>query len=162
TVNILDRELPAQLRGLLDHHDVPGHLVRLEVTENVIMADPGRAQAVLGELRRHGVLISLDDFGTGYSSLANLTRLAVDELKIDRSFVASMTQDEHHAAIVRSTISLGHALGLHVIAEGVERREQWDQLAAEGCDEAQGYLLSRPVPVAELDVLLEGRAERAA
>ncbi len=162
TVNILDRELPAQLRGLLDHHDVPGHLVRLEVTENVIMADPGRAQAVLGELRRHGVLVSLDDFGTGYSSLANLTRLAVDELKIDRSFVASMTHDEHHAAIVRSTISLGHALGLHVIAEGVERREQWDQLAAEGCDEAQGYLLSRPVPVAELDALLEGRAERAA
>jgi EAL domain-containing protein (putative c-di-GMP-specific phosphodiesterase class I) len=109
-----------------------------------------------------GVFVSLDDFGTGYSSLANLTRLAVDELKIDRSFVSGMSNDPHHSAIVRSTISLGHALGLQVVAEGVERREEWEQLAIDGCDEAQGYLLSPPVPATQLDALLEERASRAA
>jgi diguanylate cyclase (GGDEF)-like protein len=158
TVNVLDRDLPDQLQRLLDRHSVPGHLLRLEVTENVIMADPEHAESVLGALRGLGVFVSLDDFGTGYSSLANLTRLAVDELKIDRSFVSGMSNDPHHAAIVRSTVSLGHALGLQVVAEGVERQEEWEQLAQDGCDEAQGYLLSPPVPATQLDLLLEQRA----
>jgi diguanylate cyclase (GGDEF)-like protein len=162
TVNVLDRDLPNQLERLLERHEVPGRLLRLEVTENVIMADPEHAEAVLRALRRLGVFLSLDDFGTGYSSLANLTRLAVDELKIDRSFVSGMSSDPHHAAIVRSTISLAHALGLQVVAEGVEHREEWEQLAQDGCDEAQGYLLSPPVPAAQLDVLLDQHAARAA
>jgi diguanylate cyclase len=162
TVNVLDRELPDQLQLLLRRHDVPGRLLRLEVTENVIMADPEHAEAVLGALRKLGVFVSLDDFGTGYSSLANLTRLAVDELKIDRSFVSGMSSDPHHAAIVRSTVSLGHALGLQVVAEGVEREEEWHQLASDGCDEAQGYLLSPPVPATQLDRLLEERDQQVA
>jgi EAL domain-containing protein (putative c-di-GMP-specific phosphodiesterase class I) len=162
TVNVIDRDLPGQLEELLEHHAVPGGMLRLEVTENVIMADPEHAETVLGALRGLGVFVSLDDFGTGYSSLSNLTRLAVDELKIDRSFVSGMSSDPHHAAIVRSTVSLAHALGLQVVAEGVERREEWEQLVRDGCDEAQGYLLSPPVPATQLDRLLDDRAESAA
>jgi diguanylate cyclase len=105
-----------------------------------------------------GVRFSIDDFGTGYSSLGYLRRLPVDELKIDKSFVLEMTTDESDALIVRSTIDLAHNLGLRVVAEGVESAEAWMRLAALGCDLAQGFHLSRPLPASGLLALLE--AER--
>src|SRR5205823_10336961 len=114
------------------------------------MADAARAMEVLSRLREMGVGISIDDFGTGYSSLAYLKRLPVDELKIDKSFVANMATDENDAAIVRSTIGLAHDLGLTVVAEGIEDQAAWDILEQLGCDVAQGYLISRPLPAPEV------------
>ena len=119
--------------------------LQLEITESMIMSDPERALAIVGRLSELGVRLSVDDFGTGYSSLANLKRLPIDELKIDRSFVSPMMQDESDLIIVRSTINLGHDLGLTVIAEGVEDELTLKRLATLGCDLAQGYHLSRPL-----------------
>jgi EAL domain-containing protein (putative c-di-GMP-specific phosphodiesterase class I) len=116
-----------------------------------IMSDAGRALAVLTRLRALGVRISVDDFGTGYSSLAYLKRLPVDELKIDRSFIRNIATDEEDAAIVRSTIGLGHELGLTVLAEGVEDQASWDRLEQFGCDLAQGYFMARPLSALDLD-----------
>jgi EAL domain-containing protein (putative c-di-GMP-specific phosphodiesterase class I) len=117
----------------------------LEITENIVMADPRRILDVVGRLRLLGVGLSLDDFGAGASSLGYIRRLSVDELKIDRSFVMTMDEDEDNATIVRATIELAHNLGLSVVAEGVETRACWRQLKALRCDEIQGYLLSPPV-----------------
>jgi EAL domain-containing protein (putative c-di-GMP-specific phosphodiesterase class I) len=110
------------------------------------MADPQRALEILQDLRAMGVGISIDDFGTGYSSLSYLKRLPVDEIKIDKSFVLNMAVDDSDAAIVRSTIGLGHDLGLSVVAEGVENQETLDLLTALGCDVAQGLHLAAPSP----------------
>ena len=110
------------------------------------MADPGARQATLERLSQIGLTLSVDDFGTGYSSLANLKRLPVDVIKIDKSFVMEMAVDASDAAIVRSTIDLAHNLGLRVVAEGVESEDAWRHLEALGCDFAQGYYLSRPLP----------------
>jgi EAL domain-containing protein (putative c-di-GMP-specific phosphodiesterase class I) len=114
------------------------------------MVDPGRALALLTCLHQTGVRIAIDDFGTGYSSLAYLKRLPIDEIKIDKSFVLDMPAHDDDATITRSIVDLGHNLGLVVVAEGVETREIWDQLATMHCDVAQGYYLSRPIPAAEL------------
>jgi len=116
-------------------------------------------KAVLRRLAEKGLRISIDDFGTGYSSLAYLRRLPISQIKIDRSFIGAMGDDEESAVIVRSTIDLGQNLGLEVVAEGVETSEAWDELARLGCGTAQGYLLSRPVPPDDLRRWLEGRAE---
>ena len=110
------------------------------------MTDPARAEATLTRLSQIGLTLSVDDFGTGYSSLANLKRLPVDVIKIDKSFVMEMAVDASDAAIVRSTIDLAHNLGLRVVAEGVESEDAWRHLEALGCDFAQGYYLSRPLP----------------
>ncbi len=120
TQDLQDEGLPAALAHLLTAQGVPAALLRLEITEGAIMSEPVRALDVLGRLRQLGIGVSVDDFGTGYSSLAYLKRLPVDELKIDRSFVRDLATDDEDAAIVRSTIGLGHELGLQVIAEGVE------------------------------------------
>jgi diguanylate cyclase (GGDEF)-like protein len=148
--NLLDVNLPDTVGELLAKWEVSPSLLELEITESTILADPIRAMHVLSRLSGMGVRLSIDDFGTGYSSLAYLKRLPVDELKIDKSFVQGMSDDENDAVIVRSTIDLGRNLGLRVVAEGVETTEAWRQLAALGCDVAQGYYLSRPVPAAEL------------
>jgi EAL domain-containing protein (putative c-di-GMP-specific phosphodiesterase class I) len=121
------------------------------------MADPERAIDVLERLRALGVRLSLDDFGTGHSSLAYLKRLPLDEVKIDRSFVAGMAEDENDAVIVRSTIDLARNLGLVVVAEGVETEDVMLELAALSCDTAQGYHLSRPLPAGELTAWLLAR-----
>lgn len=132
--------------------------LEVEVTESVAMADPEETIALLRELKGLGVGISLDDFGTGYSSLSRLKRFPLDNLKIDRSFVHSVTSDADDAAIARLVISLAHGLKKNVVAEGVETREQLQFLRREGCDEMQGYLFSRPVPPEEFARLLrEGR-----
>ena len=116
----------------------------MEITEDVIMADPEHSLAIVGRLSDAGVQVALDDFGTGYSSLAYLKHLPVDELKIDRSFVASMTTDTADAAIVQTTIDLGRRLGIAVVAEGVENAASLENLATMGASSAQGFHISRP------------------
>jgi EAL domain-containing protein (putative c-di-GMP-specific phosphodiesterase class I) len=156
--NLLDVELPSSIWELLRRHEVPPAKLELEITEGTIVADQVRALDVLSRLNDMGVGLSVDDFGTGYSSLSYLKDLPVRELKIDRRFINNMAEDGDDAFIVRSTIDLGRNLGLEVVAEGVETEAVWDQLALLGCDIAQGYYLSRPVPAAELTQWLAERA----
>jgi diguanylate cyclase (GGDEF)-like protein len=146
TRDLLDLELSARLGQLLEAHGVPATAFCLEITESAIMDDPQRAEAMLNRLSEQGFKLSIDDFGTGYSSLAYLKRLPVDELKIDKSFVMGMETDADDAIIVRSTIDLAHNLGLSVVAEGVENAAILERLRALGCDEVQGYHISRPMP----------------
>ena len=123
------------------------------------MADPRRAMAILERLRELGVRLSLDDFGTGHSSLSYLKQLPLDEVKIDRSFVIGMTEDDNDAAIVRTTIDLARNLGLDVVAEGVESATIMRNLSDLSCDVAQGFFLSRPLPADQLDDWLAARAQ---
>lgn len=146
-----DPQFSELIAELLQRYEVPATHLRLEVTESTLMADVGRTKEVLSRVTALGLGISIDDYGTGYSSLAYVKRLPVDELKIDMSFVRQMREDEADAAIVASTIGLGHSLGLRVVAEGVEDRETQEMLVAMGCDTAQGYYWSRPLPAAELE-----------
>ena len=134
----------------------PGRL-ELEITETVLMANPARAMEVLSRLSDMGVGLSIDDFGTGYSSLDYLKRLPVDVLKIDKSFVMNMADDPADAMIVRSTIDLARNLGLRVVAEGIEDQSAYDMLRSLGCHVGQGFLMSRPVLPADLELLLDGR-----
>ena len=127
----------------------PGRLY-IEITETSLMADPTRAAVVLQELHHAGIGISIDDFGTGQTSLSYLSALPIDEIKIDRSFIADMTASAGHHAIVRSIVDLGHNLGFHVVGEGVESEEIASALTAAACDVAQGYLYARPMPAGEL------------
>ncbi len=153
--NLLDRDLPREIERLLDSYSVPANALQLEITESMIMSDPDRALATVTRLSALGVRMSVDDFGTGYSSLANLRRLPIDGLKIDRSFVSPMLRDESDLIIVRSTINLGHDLGLRIVAEGVEDGATLDRLALLGCDLAQGFHLSRPMPAEAFSVWLQ-------
>jgi diguanylate cyclase (GGDEF)-like protein len=150
TRHLIDTQLPDDIAALLRKHEVAPSRLTLEITESTIMTDTERSQAVLRNLRAMGVGLAIDDFGTGYSSLAYLKRLAVDALKIDKSFVTDMTTDPSNAVIVRSTIELGHNLGLQVVAEGVETEEVRERLVALDCDVAQGYALSKPLPADQL------------
>jgi diguanylate cyclase (GGDEF)-like protein len=143
--NLLDRDLPLDVERLLSHHSLPPEALQLELTESMIMSDPERAMATVMRLSELGVHLSVDDFGTGYSSLAHLRQLPINELKIDRSFVTPMLQDESDLIIVRSTINLGHDLGLRIVAEGVEDERTLMRLALLGADMAQGYHLSKPL-----------------
>lgn len=144
--NLLDDGLPRQVAELLTAHDLPASLLKLEVTESAIMADPPGAARLLRELADLGVEISIDDFGAGYTSLGQLKNLPVTEFKIDKSFVMNMNRDASDAMIVQSVVDLGHNLGLTIVAEGVEHADALAQLSAYGCDAAQGYHLCRPVP----------------
>ena len=153
--HLTDLELPDQVDETLRRHGVGADQLTLEVTESTIMNDPSRAVIVLSRLRALGVRIAVDDFGTGYSSLAYLKRLAVDELKIDKTFIMGMRTDENDAVIVRSTIELGHSLGLRLVAEGVEDVETWEMLLPLGCDVLQGYHVSRPLPADRLTAWLD-------
>jgi len=150
TRDLLDQDLPNKFNDILVRHKLAPSSFCLEITESAIMDDPVRAQQTLERLHAMGVDLSIDDFGTGYSSLAYLKRLPVDELKIDKSFVMNMESDIGDTKIVRSTIDLGHNMGLRVVAEGVESEAVWRLLAALGCDQAQGYFMSRPLPAEQL------------
>jgi diguanylate cyclase (GGDEF)-like protein len=152
--NLVDSQLPEDVAALLAKHKLPPSRLILEITENVVMADPQRTLAILERLRSLGVGLSLDDFGTGHSSLAYLRQLEVDELKIDRSFVTDMVHDGQNAAIVRSTINLAHAVGIRIVAEGVEDADTLFELKAMGADEVQGFYLSPAVPPTEIVAML--------
>jgi EAL domain-containing protein (putative c-di-GMP-specific phosphodiesterase class I) len=154
--NLLDVDLPAEINALLDRWGLPPAYLILEITESGIMGDPVRTGHVLTQLHRLGVGLSIDDFGTGYSSLTQLGRMPVTEIKIDRSFVMSMTHEESSAVIVRSTIDLGRNLGLRVVAEGVESEQIWHELEMLGCDQAQGYLISHPLTADDIPVRFNG------
>jgi EAL domain-containing protein (putative c-di-GMP-specific phosphodiesterase class I) len=145
--SLLDRDLPGEVGTLLEKYGVPPELLVLEITETVVMSELEVVEEVLDGFRTLGVRLSVDDFGTGYSSLTFLARVQVDEVKIDRSFVQAMNSSREAAAIVRATIELGRALGLRVVAEGVEQADQRTALARLGCDAAQGYHLFPPMPV---------------
>ena len=148
--NLQDPEFPDRVAKLLKAYRVTPAWLELEITESAIMVQPARAIETITRLSAMGILISIDDYGTGYSSLAYLKKLPVSSIKIDKSFVMNMLVNENDAVIVRSTIELGHNLGLKVVAEGVENQATWDQLKVLGCDFAQGYHLSRPIPASEL------------
>jgi diguanylate cyclase (GGDEF)-like protein len=156
--NLLDDQLPQIVGEHLRRHRLPATALTLEITEGTIIADPARTVGILNRLSSMGVTLAIDDFGTGYSSLAYLKRLPVDELKIDRSFVASMARDDSDAVIVRSTIDLARNLGLTVTAEGVEDGPTWQLLQALGCHRAQGYFLGKPMTAARLVTWLRERA----
>ncbi len=148
--NLVDESLPQHVAMALVDHGVPAHLLELEVTESALISEPLRAASVLTRLRALGVRVAVDDFGAGYTSLSELRSLPVTELKIDRMFVTPMAKDRGDLLIVRSVIDLGHNLGLTVIAEGVEDADTMNALRALGCDVAQGYHLSRPMPASEV------------
>jgi diguanylate cyclase (GGDEF)-like protein/PAS domain S-box-containing protein len=148
--NLHDPQLPDALLQLLAQWSLEPAWLEVEITESALAADPGRALEILTRLSDMGVRIAIDDFGTGYSSLVYLKRLPVDEIKIDKSFVSGMVMDENDATIVRSTIDLGHNLGLKVTAEGIEDQATWDLLRSWGCDFAQGYFLSCPLAASDL------------
>ncbi len=145
--DLQDPELPEHIQGLLDQHRLSSDRLTLEITESAVMSDPVRAREVMQQLNGLGASLAIDDYGTGFSSLAYLKLLPVASLKIDRSFVIDMLDDENDAIIVRSTIELAHNLGLEVVAEGVENAEVLDLLRAQGCDAAQGYHIARPMPL---------------
>jgi diguanylate cyclase (GGDEF)-like protein len=152
--NLLDVRTPTHVARLLDRHGLPPSALTLEVTESLMLHDPQRAGEVLADLKALGVGLALDDFGTGYSSLEHLKRLPVNELKIDKSFVMTMDREPADRAIVASTAALGRSLGLRVVAEGVESGAAASVLAAIGCDLAQGFHYSPPVPAAQLPALV--------
>jgi diguanylate cyclase (GGDEF)-like protein len=144
--NLFDGHFVDDLRGLLQELGLGPEVLTLELTESIVMGESRRSMEVLEGIRELGVGLAVDDFGTGYSSLTHLRRLPVTELKIDRSFVSTMTVNDHDAVIVRSLVELGRNLGLDTVAEGVESQEALDLLEDYECDMAQGYLISRPLP----------------
>lgn len=149
--NLLDERFPEQVVGMLAGRRLPAGVLELELTEDLFMADPARAGAAIAALLEAGVSLVVDDYGTGFSSLAYLRDLHdVRGLKLDRSFVTHLDVDPRSEAIVESTINLAHALGMQVVAEGVETAAVRDRLAGFGCELAQGYLFSAPAPAGEL------------
>jgi diguanylate cyclase (GGDEF)-like protein len=152
--DLFDQRFAYEVKDLLTRWKVRPSCLELEITENTVLVDPVRAHSILRSLSDFGVRLAIDDFGTGNSSLAQLKRLPVQVLKIDKSFVLQMLADEDDAAIVRSTIELAHNLGLKVVAEGIESAAMWYRLRQLGCDIGQGYYLSGPLPADRLTTLL--------
>jgi diguanylate cyclase (GGDEF)-like protein len=161
-LQIRDRWLVDLVGAIMAETGIASSRVVLEVTEGVLIDNPQEAQVRLEALRALGVSIALDDFGTGYSSLSYLQKFPIDRLKIDRAFVASLGSSGSTGAIIQSIVTLGHALGMKVLAEGVENDEQRVLLRLAGCDEMQGYLFARPGPAAEIDKALVRQARSAA
>jgi len=157
---LLDPQLPTDVADLLRRHQVPAERLVMEITETVVMSELAVIDQVLGALRDQGIQLAVDDFGTGYSSLTFLTRIPVDEVKVDRTFVARMVDSPEAAAIVRTTVDLGKELGLRVVAEGVETAEQRQALTALGCTAAQGFHFFKPVSADKIALVL--RTLRAA
>lgn len=160
TVQLHHAELPRVVNNLLQMYRLPPRSLELEVTETGLMEDISTAAQHLLSLRRSGALIAIDDFGTGYSSLSYLKSLPLDKIKIDKSFVQDLLDDDDDATIVRAIIQLGKSLGMQVIAEGVETAEQEAYIISEGCHEGQGYHYSKPLPARELGVYLK-QAQRS-
>jgi len=153
--SLVDQALPARVAAMLQERGLAARALELEITEDFLMADRTRAQLILAGLRERGIRVAVDDYGTGYSSLAYLKELPVDDLKLDKSFLRGVTEDERAFAIVRSTIMLAHSLGLRLVAEGVEDAETSAKLAAAGCDVEQGWHYAKALPAEELETWLE-------
>jgi EAL domain-containing protein (putative c-di-GMP-specific phosphodiesterase class I) len=160
--NLHDVRFPQEVARLLRQAAVDPSLLEVEITENTVMANPVTAASVLAGLRDVGVRLSVDDFGTGYSSLTALRDLPVDRIKIDKSFVSSITVQNGDAVIVRSIVELARNLGLETIAEGVEDTATLDLLATMGCTTAQGFLIARPSPVEVITPWIREHADRLA
>ena len=160
-IQLRDARLAATVAAVLDETGLAGSRLELEVTENALLQDDGQTEATLHELRALGIRISMDDFGTGYSSLSYLRRFPFDKIKIDQSFVRQTPGDPESVAIVQAVASLGAKLGMTVTVEGVETEEQRDFTVAEGCDQIQGYLISRPVPAEQVRGLFSAAFSRA-
>ncbi|HEX6548594.1 MAG TPA: EAL domain-containing protein [Candidatus Dormibacteraeota bacterium] len=148
--SLQDRDLPDFIGAVLRREHVDASLLQVEITESTLMADPALAAEVTERLSDMGVQLAIDDFGVGYSSLAYVGRLHAHEIKIDKSFVLEMARGEKDAVIVQSTIELGRSLGLRVVAEGVEDERTWEMLVESGCEVAQGFLFSKPLPAADI------------
>ena len=146
-VDLIDLKLPAYVAQLMTHYALQPNALKLEVTESAVMAEPEQALRALCMLNQMGIKLSIDDFGTGFSSMAQLKKMPLDELKIDKSFVLDLNHDEDDEVIVKSTIELAHNLSLSVVAEGVEDLATLNKLAAFGCGIAQGYFISKPMTV---------------
>ncbi len=155
--NLLGDDFSEMVSRALCRHEVPAELLTFEITESSVMADPEHSLPILQELHSMGIGLSVDDFGTGYSSLAYLRRLPIDEIKIDKSFVLGMGTDLSDLAIVRAIVDLGHSLSLRVVAEGVEEEAARDALREMNCDQAQGYLIARPMPMDKFDAWIQAR-----
>jgi diguanylate cyclase (GGDEF)-like protein/PAS domain S-box-containing protein len=153
--NLRDEHLPRKVQQLQDRLGDLGGLLELEITETAVMEDAEYALRILNRLHEVGVRLYIDDFGTGYSSLSYLQKLPVDYIKIDQSFVRALSNSKDSSIIVRTTIDLAHDIGRQVVAEGVETREHWDQLAAYGCDLAQGYFIARPMAQERFEAWLQ-------
>ncbi|WP_173980046.1 bifunctional diguanylate cyclase/phosphodiesterase [Magnetospirillum sp. UT-4] len=156
---LFSRDFAVRVIEATRRHGITPAMLQIEITESAVMADPDAASAILSELRALGATVAIDDFGTGYSSLAYLTRLPVDVIKIDRSFVIGLAEGVENAEIVASIVALGRALGKIVVAEGVENDEEVRLLTAAECPIGQGYLFARPMPAAELTPWLAGRKD---
>ena len=156
-----DKDLVSDIGDAMAQYGVGSEEFEVELTESVLMTDPERANSVLQRLHRMGVKIAIDDFGTGYSSLSYLKRFPADALKIDRSFICGLPGDADDRAITQAVIAMAHALGLKVVAEGVETEEQLGLLRALGCDEAQGYLFGKPMAAAQIATRLQSAAAAA-
>jgi len=146
--NLHDEHFAVLVSDLLASHKVPAQLLELEVTESAIMIDPERAREMLDKLSALGVRLTLDEFGVGYTSLSQLQALPISKIKIDRSFVLTLARDRNDSLIVQSVISLGHNLGLTLVAEGVESEETLTALAGFGCDVVQGNHIGQPLTAA--------------
>jgi len=158
-VNVSSKQLRqpdfvAQIASLVQHHAIEPKRLKLELTESMLLENIEHTVLTMTALKEIGVQISLDDFGTGYSSLQYLKRLPLNQLKIDQSFVRDIATDSNDKAIVRTIIVMAHSLNLEVIAEGVETEEQKQFLYDSNCTHYQGYLFSKPVPIAEFEALL--------
>jgi diguanylate cyclase (GGDEF)-like protein len=162
--NLLDAAFTHQVARLIRESGLPAGLLTLEITETTVIEDFDRSREVIADLHALGVRISIDDFGAGFTSLAYLGRLTIDELKLDRTFVQPLVDgpDSQARALLRATLELGHSMGLCVVAEGVEDHDTFELLVALGCDRVQGYLISRPVPAAEVDYAVRGPAPKKA
>jgi EAL domain-containing protein (putative c-di-GMP-specific phosphodiesterase class I) len=145
-----DKKLTDEIRCMLEVNDLPPYQLEIELTESMLMLDTDYTQGMLRELKEMGLKVAIDDFGTGYSSLAYLKRFALDALKIDKQFIDHLATSEKDAAIATSIIQLGHNLGLHVIAEGVETARQMTLLQNLGCDAVQGFYFGRPTPARDV------------
>src|SRR5437868_5087954 len=150
----LHQDLLRDIDQVLSSTGMPAHLLQLEITESMVMHNVDRGIKVLDAIRSRGVRLAIDDFGTGYSSMSLMKQFPIDTIKIDRSFVRDLAENEEDRAIATAIISMGKALGLTVVAEGVETIEQDAFLRQRGCDELQGYLFSKPVPADEIPLLL--------
>jgi EAL domain-containing protein (putative c-di-GMP-specific phosphodiesterase class I) len=154
--NLADDDLPTIVLESAARAGIPVCSLRIEITETAIMADPAQAKRVLDRLREMGVFIAIDDFGAGFTSLSYLKTLPAQGLKIDRQFITDLLDNPADEAVVGNVINLAHALGMSSVAEGVETPELWAKLSELGCDEIQGYVLTRPLPAGRIVEWLNG------